>query len=261
MYKEKEVIYMAQTVLGLFEDRTNVEKAINKLKENGLDAKDFSIVMRDTREAKEVSKNTGTNVAGGAVSGATTGIVLGGIAGLIAGMIIPGLGAFLVGGPIAAALGLGGVAASTVSGAATGAVAGGLIGALMGFGLSRPEAEHYEARVKEGAILLAVPATDTQVSEVTQIFEECNATDVKTANQPKEGVQKTMTQRKHADREHRDERESTRSSQTHSNQFASGGAKGGTAAHRSHSKQTGKGWHGDTEHHRQARKGKKTHSR
>src|SRR6478609_8432050 len=102
---------MKKTIFGLFDDRPNVEEAIDKFRLEGFDAKNISIVMKDKEKADDLGKNTGFNVAGGAVSGAATGAIVGGIAGLLAGIAIPGLGAFLIGGPIAAALGLGGAAA------------------------------------------------------------------------------------------------------------------------------------------------------
>lgn len=192
---------MARTVLGLFQDRDEVQKAIDQLESKGFNSKDISILMRDQKEAKELGNDTGANVAGGAASGAATGLVIGGIAGLLAGTILPGIGAILVGGPIATALGLGGAAATTVSGAATGLVAGGIIGALMGWGLTKDEAEHYETRIKEGAILLAVPAAENEVSYVTQIFDDNSATDIRTLVQAEEGTQRTGTSRHYADRD------------------------------------------------------------
>ena len=47
------------------------------------------------------------------------------------------------------------------AGALTGALAGGLIGALVGLGVPEDSARVYEDRVKEGAILLAVPTNDS----------------------------------------------------------------------------------------------------
>ena len=169
-----------KTIIGVFADRTDVEDAIEELRDTGFDAKDISIVMQNNEEGRNVADNTGANVAGGAVSGATTGAVLGGLAGLVSAIAIPGLGFFLIGGPIAAALGLTGAAAATVSGATTGALAGGLIGGLMGLGLPREEAEYYEGRVKEGAILVAVPAaTISQQDEIVSILDTYDAEDVK----------------------------------------------------------------------------------
>ncbi|MGI8419429.1 MAG: general stress protein [Candidatus Levyibacteriota bacterium] len=244
---------MTETILGIFTDRSDVEEAISKLQGKGFNPKDISIVMRDKAEAKDIGHDTGANVAGGALSGATTGAAVGGIAGLLAGTILPGLGGFLIGGPIGAALGLTGAAATTVSGVATGAVAGGLIGALMGLGLKKDEAEHYESRVKEGAILLAVPAGAEEAGIVTDIFEEYNATDVKTIAQTRDDMQQTTTKRVYADQE-QEQTEKVTSSHQQTHHVASAGAKGGTSSDNAH-----KGWHGDSKHHAQAGKGNEPH--
>jgi uncharacterized membrane protein len=180
------------TVVSVFSDKTNAEEAIKILKEDGYNPKDISIVMKDSRESKEMAEEMGTGTVGGAVSGATGGAILGGIAGLIASYMLPGLGAFFIGGPIAAALGLTGAAASTASGAATGAVAGGLLGALTGFGLTKSEAESYRERVEGGGILVAVPARDGDEMRVESTLRKYQAQDIKTvsahggARQPKE---------------------------------------------------------------------------
>lgn len=172
---------MTHSVFGIFKDRIQAEDAINELEEKGYNPKDMSIVLRDTAAAEEIENNTGANVAGGTASGAATGAVLGGLAGLVAAFAIPGLGAFLIGGPIAAALGLTGAAASTVSGAATGAVAGGLVGALASLGLSNEEAQVYEERVKEGGILVIVPVIGDNKNDVTNALEKHGASDIRAA--------------------------------------------------------------------------------
>ena len=170
---------MTKTVLGIFNDRVNAEAAIADLEKLDYNPKDLSIVLKDKHDKEVIEENTGANVAEGAVSGAATGLILGGLVGLVAAVAIPGLGALLVGGPIAAALGLSGAAATTVSGAATGALAGGLIGALTNLGLSDDEAKVYEGKVSEGGILVAVPVRGDETGEVEDIFEENDATDVK----------------------------------------------------------------------------------
>lgn len=173
---------MAQTVFGVFSERTDAEDAITDLEEVGYNPKEISIIMKDRKEAQEVADNTGVDVAEGAVSGATTGGVIGAIAGLLVGIgaiAIPGIGGLLIGGPIAAALGLSGAAASTVSGAATGALAGGLIGALTGLGVSEDDAKVYEERIKSGAILIAVPAHDGDGSDAKAILQEHGAEQIR----------------------------------------------------------------------------------
>jgi hypothetical protein len=168
-----------KTVIGIFEDREDLEDAIDVLREEGYDPKDVSIIMKDTGEENIVEDNTGLRVTNGALSGVATGTILGGIAGLVASAVLPGLGAFFIGGPIAASLGLAGAAATTLSGAATGAVAGGLLGALVGLGLTEEEARVYEDRVNEGAILVAVPARADEEDQVEDILYDNNATDIK----------------------------------------------------------------------------------
>lgn len=239
---------MTKTLIGVFEERTEVEEAIDKLKANGLNAKDFSIVMRDRREAEDIGEDTGASVTESAVAGATTGAAVGGLAGLLAGTVIPGLGGFLIGGPIGAALGLTGAAATTVSGAATGALAGGLIGAFMGLGLSREEAEHYENRVREGAILLIVPAPEEKVAFVNNVFNEYNATDVKSISE--EDLQVARTTRRHTIMGHHYQ------SHQHMHQYATVGTKGGKAKSKP-SNHPGRGWHGDPAGHAKAGHGKK----
>jgi hypothetical protein len=177
---------MNYTVLGIFEDRDNVEEALLELDRNGYKGRDISIVMKDTKEGEEVAMSTGAKVTGGAATGATTGALIGGIAGLVASYMIPGLGAFFIGGPLAAALGLTGAAATTVSGAATGALAGGLLGALTGLGLSEEDARLYESRVKEGAILIAVPARTDEERDVEVILENYGAESIKSVAMPEE---------------------------------------------------------------------------
>jgi hypothetical protein len=169
-------------VLGVFSNRNYAEQAIMDLESSGFDPKDISIVMKDHTHASNIAESTGASVAEGAVSGGTTGAVVGGLAGLLIGIgavAIPGLGGILIGGPLVAALGLSGAAATTVSGAVTGAVAGGLLGALMGLGVSEDDAKFYEDRVKEGAILIAVPDTGRR-DMVIDILEDNNAENIRT---------------------------------------------------------------------------------
>jgi hypothetical protein len=173
---------MDKTIFGIFADREHAESAINELESKGFNTKDISIIMRDQDQAQEIHHNTGANVAGGAASGATTGAVVGGIAGLLIGIgaiTIPGIGGLLVGGQIAAALGLTGAAASTTTGALTGALAGGLLGALVSLGVPESDARVYEARVREGGILVAVAASGDMINEATTILEHHNASQVR----------------------------------------------------------------------------------
>lgn len=189
---------MTQTIFGIFNDQEDVEEAITELRAQGFKPKDISILMQDRTQAQEISTNTGTDVTGGAASGATTGALIGGLAGFLASIALPGIGAFFIGGPIAAALGITGAAASTVSGATTGAVAGGFLGALMGFGLNENDAKHYESRVRDGAILVAVPALEDEADIVKEIFDEYDASDIKTITNKEETRARAVSEREYA---------------------------------------------------------------
>lgn len=179
-----------QTVIGIFRDRFEAESAIDELEDMGYNPKDVSVVVKEGVRSSDMALpqssigSKGGKAAEGAVSGAATGGVLGGLAGLLIGigaLAIPGVGAFLVGGPIAIVLGLTGAAATTISGATTGALAGGLVGGLIGLGIPEDEARVYESRVREGAVLLAVPSSTLDGErEVRKVFGRYHADQVRT---------------------------------------------------------------------------------
>ncbi len=172
-------------IIGIIQDKDNAEGAINTLIDLGYNPKDMSVIMRDKADAEYISDSTGAHVTEGAVSGATTGGLIGGLAGLLIGVgaiTIPGIGALLIGGPLAAALGLTGALASTVSGAVTGAVAGGLVGALVSLGVPEEEARVYEDRIKDGAILIAVPTFVGRADEVNDILADYGASQIREIN-------------------------------------------------------------------------------
>jgi hypothetical protein len=174
---------MAKNYIGVFSDVDTAEAAIQDFQSSGYDTREISVVVKNESVAERL-KQTGANVAGGAVSGATTGGAIGAIAGLLVGLgaiTIPGIGALMIGGPLAVALGLTGAAASTVQGGVTGALAGGLVGGLMGLGMSQAEAKQYEDRLKNGAILVAVPVKQDE-DIVTRIFQDYGAEEVRVAN-------------------------------------------------------------------------------
>src|SRR5919201_7151761 len=139
------------TVVGLFDNRDDAQRAIEALKEAGFRADDIGVTMRDRREAGALVEETETSAGAGAATGALAGGALGGLAGWLVGigaLAIPGIGPVVAAGPLAAALG----------GAAIGAAGGGLIGALTGAGVPEEEARWYDERVRGGGWLVSVDA-------------------------------------------------------------------------------------------------------
>lgn len=177
---------MNKMILAVFATHIDAEAAINDLEKKGFRAQDISVIMNDSTQAKVVATNTGATVAGDTAGGAVTGGIVGGLAGLLMGLTaitVPGLGALFIAGPLASALGLTGAAASAAAGTITGAAAGGLLGALLGLGFSEDEAKVYQNYVTSGKILLTVPTTDAQASEVETILDSNHAVETRQINQ------------------------------------------------------------------------------
>jgi uncharacterized membrane protein len=163
-------------VMAGFDGQAAADRAISKLEDSGFSPHDISVI---TTEDKSGAEDMANDAAAGAVSGATTGGVIGGLAGLLAGAgVVPALAGFLIGGPVAAALGATGVAATAISGAVTGAAAGGLIGALTSMGVSEESARSYDELVQRGGVILGVTVPEDKKEETRAMFEAAGATRV-----------------------------------------------------------------------------------
>lgn len=139
------------TVVGLFKNQVDAERAIERLKQSGFSENQIGVAMRDRGQQKELIEGTGTQAAEGAATGAISGGVLGGVIGLLAGvgaLAIPGIGPIIAGGALA----------STLTGAGIGAAAGGLIGALTGMGIPEEDARHFDEGFQAGGTLVTVNA-------------------------------------------------------------------------------------------------------
>ena len=141
-------------VLGIYPDYASVETAVDVFKQAGFRSKDISVLFPEKAGSKAFAHDKGTRAPEGAAAGAGTGAVLGGTLGWLVGigtLAVPGLGPFIVAGPLMAAL----------AGMGVGGAVGGIAGALIGLGIPEHEARRYEVRVKEGAILLSVQSDDS----------------------------------------------------------------------------------------------------
>ena len=157
---------MSKVVIGVFSEGGMAEDAISELRASGYNPKEMSLTMREYMES--TSRDT-TAVFQKILGAASAGGVLGAIAGLLASFIIPELSILFVGGPVADMLNLTGAAAVTASGTATGILAGGIIGTLTSF----------YGGVKEGGVLIAVPAEEREEHEVIDLMTDFSADNVK----------------------------------------------------------------------------------
>jgi len=152
---------MAKTVVGVFQNRSDAEQAVNEMRQKGF-GREISVVAKDERAKGGIR---GENVSEGVITGGT----LGGLAGLLAGagaLAIPGIGPVLAAGPIAGAL--------------TGAATGGLAGGLIDWGLPEERGRFYEQKVREGNIVALVKSSDPKVNEAADIMRAHGARDVET---------------------------------------------------------------------------------
>lgn len=163
-----------QTVVGVFDDVTAAEHAINDLKVTGFTPDSISVITRNRDANNRLLQETEGNEAGqGALSGALGGGTLGAVLGwLLAGgtALIPGVG------PIIAA----GVLGATVTGALVGGSLGSIASALAGSGIPEEHAQEYEAHIRGGRTLVSANApTGLLVQNARDVFERNGAVDVR----------------------------------------------------------------------------------
>ncbi len=152
MSKQKnETTATSGTVVGLFHNQADAERAIQRLKDEGFSEDQIGVAIKDRERQQDLIEGTGTQAAEGAATGALGGGVLGGVIGLLAGvgaLAIPGVGPIIAGGTLA----------STRAGAGIGAAAGGLLGALVGMGVPEEDAQHFDKAFRAGGTLVTVNA-------------------------------------------------------------------------------------------------------
>src|SRR5260221_14212037 len=95
------------SVLGIYDSREAVERAVTSLRDAGFRSTDISVLFPANVGSKDFAHEKGTKAPEGAAAGSGAGAVVGGALGWLAGigaLAIPGLGPFIAAGPIMAAL-------------------------------------------------------------------------------------------------------------------------------------------------------------
>jgi len=170
---------MKASVYCITKTLTQAEIIIAALKNAGFGNNDISALLPDKRGTKDFAHEHNTKAPEGAATGGAAGLGVGAAVGWLAGigvLAIPGVGPFIAAGPIMAALG----------GAAIGTAAGGIIGALVGMGIPEFEAKRYDAKIREGNILISVHTEDSKQRDVAKdIFKNNGAEDISTGSEAK----------------------------------------------------------------------------
>ena len=161
-----------KVVFGIYSTRVGIESAVDALKAAGFRNTDISVLMPEKESTKEFAHEKHTKAPEGAATGAGSGIVIGGALGWLAGigaLAIPGVGPFIVAGPLMAAL----------AGAGVGGAVGGIAGALIGMGIPEYEAKRYEGRINKGGMLLSVHSDNSEwVTRAKEILKSTGAEDI-----------------------------------------------------------------------------------
>ncbi|HEY0138163.1 MAG TPA: YsnF/AvaK domain-containing protein, partial [Nannocystis sp.] len=177
-----------KTVIGLFDDFSAAQAAVEALVARNFNRNDISIAANQSGTAAGAASADSDGAHGddrshamqegaksGAGAGAVVGTGIGGTVGLLAGLgviLIPGIGPIIAAGPLVAALTGAGV------GAAAGAAVGGLVGALTRLGVPEHDAHFYAESVRRGGALVMVRAEDDLANDAAEILGDAGAVDV-----------------------------------------------------------------------------------
>jgi hypothetical protein len=165
------------SVICIAKTETQAIEIVDQLKAADFSSNDISVLFPDKTGTKDFAHEQHTKAPEGATTGGVAGGILGGALGWLFGvgaLAIPGVGPFIVAGPIVAAL----------SGAAVGGTVGGIAGALVGWGIPEYEAKRYEGKVKNGNILISVHTEDhDEIHRAKVIFKNAGAEDVSTTGE------------------------------------------------------------------------------
>lgn len=158
---------MHPLVLALFDDPSAAAASARDLRGLGIPRERVSIVARSHDEEGALAEATGAS-PGSEIEDSAAASRLGELSGhLLAAiaLVLPGIGSIVADGPLAAGLG-----------EAAGHVAGGIARALRQAGLDRAEAEHWQKRIEEGAVLVGAHVEKSGVPAVQAVFSRNRAT-------------------------------------------------------------------------------------
>lgn len=166
---------MAQqsTVVGVFDDRQQADRAIDELRRAGFSDSQIGVAMRYDQtggtmgDAADADVDEDGHAGTGAVTGVVAGLGLGALAGLgVLSGVIPVIGPAIAGGTLGVIL----------SNAAAGAGVGGLVGALAGAGIPEDDAQYYQGEFESGRTIVTVVA-DGRAADARAILSRYGAYD------------------------------------------------------------------------------------
>src|SRR5262245_16297214 len=160
---------MHPLVLALFDDPASAAAAARGLRSLGIARERVSVVARSHDEEGALAEASGAS-PGSEIEDSAAASRLGELSGhLLAAiaLVLPGIGPIVADGPLAAGLG-----------EAAGHVAGGIARALRQAGLDRTEADHWQKRIEQGAILVGAHVDRSAVAAVQGVFTSKGAASI-----------------------------------------------------------------------------------
>ena len=158
-----------RAVIAVVADCETAHAAVERLVADGIPADHISIVAKDVQSEDRVNGFITTRDLVGA--SAATGAWVGGLLGLLTGtalLFLPGVGPFVVLGPLAAG----------AINIAEGALVGSGVGAVLGHFVHKRDVPRYEEAVRDGSYLVVVHGTEDDVTRAQQVLAEVGARDV-----------------------------------------------------------------------------------
>src|ERR1039458_7996451 len=166
-----------KSVFGIYSTRSEVESAVNALKDAGFSNSDVSVLLPENIGSKElvtkelITKQS-TKGPEGAAFGAGSGAAVGGALGWLVGvgaLAIPGIGPVIAAGPLVAAL----------AGIGIGGALGGFAGSLVGMGIPEQDARAlYGERVKGGVLVVVHCQAEDESQRAQHALRASGAQDI-----------------------------------------------------------------------------------
>jgi outer membrane lipoprotein SlyB len=153
-----------ELVIGIFDHRTQAERAIMELWNAGFAHDRIDMVTRDGATSGTPNLHLQNEAGNSAITGALGGASAGAVAGAVAVTLVPGIGTVLGGGLLAAMLG----------GAALGAAGGTFLGPFIALEMSEDDAHYYAHHLDEGRTLVVVKSHD-RLLEAQAILRKAGA--------------------------------------------------------------------------------------
>lgn len=158
--------------IGSLKTRDRLKELLAQLRAAGFSETAISVAAADHQPgsdpADEPPRNGSDKLRDLSIGAASGGVLLGTLAGL-ASLAIPGLGVFMVAGPLAVALG------DAIAGGAVGAVAG----ALIGMRIPDHQAKQYEEELRHGAAIVSVHAqSEEELESAMHVLADAGAEDL-----------------------------------------------------------------------------------